>query len=430
MIKNNYLLIADSLKYTMTKVLPGILGLFSVILIVKIVGPQEYGKYSILLSFILTLSALCGGWLNQALLRYYPGYNSIPELENHTIIGLVISVIIGVSIFIAFSLLIRNNILSFVQVPLAIGLFIAVSLFQFLSSMYRAQLRPNMVIMITSVQSILALLIPLFFIYNFSPKVKYIILGLTIAYITPTLGKVLSRLFIWKNFLIYISIINQKSNSLLLDLFRFGWPLSIWITINLSLSFFDRYFIKYYYSFDQTGIYAGIYDLVIRIFSIFLFPITIAMHPRIMKLWNNKDHKNAIFLWKYAMKLQIVVFAVIITFGVLFYGKIISLFGWIFNDLDPAYFYLLPHIAVGGFIWQFALLIHKPLELLKKTHLMLFAIILSLIVNLVGNILFLPKLGLIATAYTYVASGIVYILFSFYLAMNSLREKNYLFKES
>ena len=430
MIKNNYLLIVDSLKYTLTKVLPGVMGFFSVILILRIVGPEEYGKYSILLSFILTLSAFCGGWLNQALLRYYPGYNSVQELENYTIIGLIISIIIGLSIFIVFSLLIRNNIVSFVQIPLTIGLFVAVSLFQFLSSMYRAQLRPNMVIMITSVQSILALLIPLLFIYNFSPEVKYIILGLTIAYITPTLVKVLSSLFIWKNFLIFIPIINQKSNSLLLDLFRFGWPLSIWITINLSLSFFDRFFIKYYYSFDQTGIYAGIYDLVIRIFSIFLFPITIAMHPRIMKLWNNKDHKNAIHLWKYAMKLQIIAFVGIIIFGVLFYGKIISLLGWIFNDLDPAYFYLLPHLAVGGFIWQFALLIHKPLELLKKTHLMLFAIILSLIVNLTGNIIFLPKWGLIATAYTYIASGIVYISFSFYLAKDIFREKKYLFKES
>ena len=71
------------------------------------------------------------------------------------------------------------------------------------------------------------------------------------------------------------------------------------------------------------------------------------MHPRIMKLWNNEDHKNAIYLWKYAMKMQIVAFAGIITFGVLFYENIISLLKWVFNDLDPNYFYLLPYLAVG-----------------------------------------------------------------------------------
>ena len=79
MKKNNYSLFIDSLKYALTKVLPGIVGLLSVIFIIKIVGTEEYGKYSIVYSFILTLTALCGGWLNQALLRYYPGNNHIKK---------------------------------------------------------------------------------------------------------------------------------------------------------------------------------------------------------------------------------------------------------------------------------------------------------------------------------------------------------------
>ena len=80
MKKNHYSLLTDSAKYAIKKVLPGIVGLSSVILIVKIVGAEEYGKYSIVYSFILTLTAFCGGWLNQALLRYYPGNNNIKKI--------------------------------------------------------------------------------------------------------------------------------------------------------------------------------------------------------------------------------------------------------------------------------------------------------------------------------------------------------------
>ena len=69
------LLLTDSLKYSITKILPGIMGLISVILIIKMIGTEEYGKYSILNSFIMTLTAFSGGWLNQSLLRYYPGNN-------------------------------------------------------------------------------------------------------------------------------------------------------------------------------------------------------------------------------------------------------------------------------------------------------------------------------------------------------------------
>ncbi len=67
------LLLTDSLKYSITKILPGIMGLISVIVIIKMIGTEEYGKYSILNSFIMTLTAFSGSWLNQSLLRYYPG---------------------------------------------------------------------------------------------------------------------------------------------------------------------------------------------------------------------------------------------------------------------------------------------------------------------------------------------------------------------
>ena len=89
MNKGYHALITDSLKYSLTKVLPGIMGLISVILIIKIIGTGEYGKYSILYSFVLTLTAFCGGWLNQALLRYYPGNNDNKIIENQAIFGLL-----------------------------------------------------------------------------------------------------------------------------------------------------------------------------------------------------------------------------------------------------------------------------------------------------------------------------------------------------
>ena len=112
------------------------------------------------------------------------------------------------------------------------------------------------------------------------------------------------------------------------------------------------------------------------------------------------------------MQLQIAVFAGIMVCGAIFYENITIGLQWLFSDLNPAYFHLLPPLAIGGFIWQFGLLIHKPLELNQQTHLMLAAMIIAVVVNLIGNIFFLPQYGLIATAYTYFVSGTVYILFT------------------
>ena len=414
MKKKYYSLLIDSVKYAITKVLPGIAGLTSVVLIVKIVGTEEYGKFSIITSFILTLSAFCGGWLNQALLRYYPGSNDIKKIELQAIHGLLFSALLGVFFLLGIYFVPANSSFININILLAIFFFISVLLYQFQISIYRSKIRPNMVIKISSIQSILSLIIPLLFIYYFDSEVKYIIFGLTIAYLVPTIKNQLLKFFSIKKILQY----KKKSNSLFSDLFKFGWPLSIWLTISLALQFFDRFFINYFYDYNLTGVFAGFYDLVVRIYSILIFPITMAVHPRMMSLWNKSSYSDAISILKISMLIQFLIFSCIYIIINLFFNEITYILLWIFADLNQEYFHLLVPMLVGGFIWQFALLIHKPIELNKNTHLMLISISIALIVNLIGNIIFLPKYGLIATAYTFILSGILYITSSIIISIS------------
>ena len=408
MNKGYHALITDSLKYSLTKVLPGIMGLISVILIIKIIGTGEYGKYSILYSFVLTLTAFCGGWLNQALLRYYPGNNDNKIIENQAIFGLLISVVFGILILLGVYIIKGDIFFQYANIFLVIFFFIAVLLYQFQISIYRSQIRPNMVILVSSIQSILSLIVPLFFIYFFDSEVKYIILGLTIAYIVPTIKNLFFKTFSIQKLFQFKEI----SNPLLFELFKFGWPLSIWLTISLALQFFDRFFINYYFDYNLTGIFAGFYDLVVRTYSILIFPITMAVHPRMMSLWNKSNYSDAISILKIAMLIQFLIFSCIYILLQLFFEGISNSLLWLFSDLNPQYFHLLMPLLIGGFIWQFALLIHKPIELYKNTHLMLISILIALIINLIGNIFFLPKYGLIATAYSFILSGTVYVISS------------------
>ena len=426
MNKGYHVLITDSLKYSLTKVLPGMVGLFSVILIIKIIGTEEYGKYSILYSFVLTLTAFCGGWLSQALLRYYPGNNDNKTIENQAIFGLLISVVFGILILLGIYIIKGNILFQYTNIFLVMFFFIAVFLYQFQISVYRSQIRPNMVVIVSSIQSILSLGIPLFFIYFFGSEVKYIILGLTIAYLAPTIKNLFLKTFSIQKLL----QVKEISNPLLFELFKFGWPLSIWLTISLSLQFFDRFFINYYFDNNLTGIFAGFYDLVVRAYSILIFPITMAVHPRMMSLWNKSIYSDAISILKIAMLIQFLIFSCICIIVNLFFEQISYILLWIFSDLNPEYFHLLIPLLIGGFIWQFALLIHKPIELNKNTYLMLISIVIALIINLIGNIVFLHRYGLIASAYTFILSGTVYIIssmiisISFYKKMFTLPNSN------
>jgi O-antigen/teichoic acid export membrane protein len=93
----------------------------------------------------------------------------------------------------------------------------------------------------------------------------------------------------------------------------------------------------------------------------------------------------------------------------------------IFPDLNVSFSFLLMPILVGGFLWQFALLCHKPLEMDQRTTLMVVLMLSALCVNLIGNIIYLPQYGIIATAYTYIASAGIYIIFSVYFSRHKFK---------
>ena len=76
MNQDHLLLLKDSLKYAGSKVIPGLMGLVAVIVFVRMIGIEEYGKYSIQLSLLMVISSFAIHWLNASTLRYYSKYQS------------------------------------------------------------------------------------------------------------------------------------------------------------------------------------------------------------------------------------------------------------------------------------------------------------------------------------------------------------------
>ena len=81
-------------------------------------------------------------------------------------------------------------------------------------------------------------------------------------------------------------------------------------------------------------------------------------------------------------------------------------------ELDNSMNKIMIHIFIGGFLWQIALVLHKPLEIEERTLIMVVCIIFSLLINLIGNIYFLPKFGILATGYIMIISALTYIISS------------------
>ena len=84
--------------------------------------------------------------------------------------------------------------------------------------------------------------------------------------------------------------------------------MSIWGCLGLFLPYLDRLFILNYLSDELLGEYSTINELTFRAFSFLIFPFTMAIHPRIVKLWNNNKKKEVVLLVKTAIKAVMIIF--------------------------------------------------------------------------------------------------------------------------
>tara|TARA_B100000678_G_scaffold73824_1_gene60671 strand:- start:236 stop:1495 length:1260 start_codon:yes stop_codon:yes gene_type:complete len=413
-------MVKDSFKYAVTKLIPGLMGLMTIIVFIRMIGPEEYGKYSIQLSFLMAISAFSIGWLNQSTLRYYSRYQTAALLSRVFGLGILVSILFGLVVLGIASRYSIFDSLTGSESLIGFILFVALCAFQFLSTLFRAQLKPINVIIITTVQSILGLLIPVILLSMFEQSHRFLLIGLAMSYCTPPIIFFFVNINRVKKFWFKENGIH-KSRHILVEFLKYGTPLSLWFALSLSLALLDRFFIKYYFEYETTGIYASFTDLVVRVFSILLFPLTLAVHPRIMSAWNTNKQSAAIALWWKALQYQLGIFIVLMAVVYIFTDNIFNFLMVILPDLNVSYSFLLMPILAGGFLWQFALLCHKPLEMDQRTKLMALLMLAALCVNLIGNIVYLPHYGIIATAYTYIASATVYIITTIYFSWEKFK---------
>ena len=405
MMNNNksylYKLFKDTLFYTISKIIPGLTGLISVVLFFRLIGAEEYGKYSIIFSFTNLIAAFSFGWLNQSILRYRSTYSSSVKILSPISLGFIlgtIPVIIFVIITSAFGFPAIFSNKHIIFLALSIGMF------NIIKSIFQSEELPNKVILITSYQSILMIVCSIIILKLFDNSAESLILGISFGYLIPILPY--SKLF-------SINVITKENIKKIKPFFNYGLPLSLWLGISLSLNLLDRFFIEYYYGSSLMGSYAGFSEFVIRIFSIFIFPITLAVHPILMNKWNkNKNiHEFFVKLFKASM-IQILICLIMLIPVYFFKNDFFYLIQIMIPEIDVSMKEIIIPIFIGGFLWQLALVLHKPLEIEERTLIMVVCIMFSLVANLIGNVFFLPKFGILATAYTMISTASIYILSS------------------
>jgi O-antigen/teichoic acid export membrane protein len=415
-------LVKDAFNYFLSKIVPGLMGFLSVIVFVRMVGVEQYGRYAVVFAFVMAWASGLAGWLSQGILRFQSQWRGPGDAANFlrsATAGTILSAAIGaLAVGVAMpSLGVQKG----WPLLISLGLLVAVIAYSLAIVRFQASLQSAMVLRFEAVRSVGSFLIPVtLFGVTRSKDYRLLLSGIALAYCLPLLGPIFLRAKDHANAShTWGPSLTEHQREILGGLWRFGWPVGLWMLCQQGLLVSDRFFVQRFSGYSEAGVYASMFDVIVRSFSLLFMPVTLAVHPLVMNRWNAGNRKHALQAIRVGVKYQLLMFVPIgISLAVLAPWVSRLVLG---KENAGAAGIVVP-LAVGGLLWQVCLLAHKPLEILCRTRRMLAGILVALTINMAGNWLLVPRYGYRASAYLTVASSAAYLLLLFALTpMEELR---------
>jgi len=411
-------LLRDSTSYFVSRIIPGLTGVISVPILIRLIGIEEYGRLAVILPFLLAIGGAGSGWLTQGILRFHPSPSETDaraaRFKSAIVLGTVLSLLTMAIVLIPVVLRLQYSAATALLVE---GFCFAFLVYSVVLGRLQAQLQPLGVMKREGLRSVGGLAIAVVLVLVTGRKdFQLVLLGLGIAYalalvLTLRIGPPVRKAI--EHFNEDARSKSDSAKAILRHLWHYGWAVGLWLLISQMLPVIDRWTIQKFVGYTQAGVYASLYEVAVRSFSFFAIPLAQAAHPRIMRSWNDGEYSVARDIINSTMKYQVLIFAPIFVVVVVFARRITSLVLGLDNATAAS---VLPVLVLGGFLWQLALLVHKPLEIRQQTKAMLWGMAVVVFLSLVANLLLVPRFGYAAAAYVLVFSSSSYLIYVFFAA--------------
>ncbi len=403
---------ADFLTYLPARLIPATVGLATVFLFTRLFSPEEYGVYALVLAAGGISLTLLVGWIRECAIRFLPEEQAEPRRDMFMLGLLLLAVGVALLPMVGMAAAYVSG-----AVPLTYrallpwaALWVALSVvYGTLSGLLQAGLRAGRYARWEAVRSVLGLGMAAGYVLLVHRSVAGAFVGLALAALV-TAGGIARDLSLTSRVARFRKTRRSLDHGALLGLVVYGLPLVGWTAGREILNMGDRFVIQWFWGSEAVGIYASNYFLADGGAGLLLLPLLAATAPLAIHAWARDGAERTQGLVTLSTRMLLLVLLPCLAALSVLAPHLARLL------LAPGYregFVVMPLVLAGDGLWALGQLGQKGFLLARRTTIMLVGVLLCAMVNVVLNIILVPRWGYTAAAVTTVISYGLYPVFTF-----------------
>ncbi len=391
------MLLKHSLYYALARGLPGLIGFFGIALFTRVLTPDQYGQYALVLAYSGLAYTVLFSWLPLGLLRFLPANRDPAQKESllSAIFRLFWSLSLAVLIVTAGLYLAAPLFSDQPQVVRAFCFLGAVLLwargwFEINLELRRSALSPKLYGALSTLKVILTILIGGLLAYLGLGAIGLLI-GSAAAFLLPALAVSQGYQYRFR--------LEAAERKYLSQLALYGIPLTATFALEFVISSSDRLLLAWFVDIKAAGLYVVGYDLAKQCLTLLLMIVNLAAYPLAIHAFETGGAQAV----KHQLSQNFVLLLTVglpatAGFALLAHNIADVLVGKAFGQAAAA---LMPWIAIATLFAGFkAYYVDLSFQLTKKTRLQVLIAFVAAAVNLLLNLWLIPRYGLLGAAYS------------------------------
>jgi O-antigen/teichoic acid export membrane protein len=388
------MLLRHSALYLVARGLPGLINLAALVLFTRLLAPEDFGRYALVIAGVGLASALIYHWLSLGLLRFLRSEPERQDVFLSTVLAgfVVITVLSAVAGAIAWWMVgdpVWKSLLS-----LGVMLLWVQSFFEINQELSRSRLSPGLYGAAAVAKAALALGIGWGAALS-GWGAHGLVAGMIIGYLLPLVWQAPRN---WRGArlrLVDLEIVRK--------LLAYGMPLTVTFAFGFIVSSSDRFLLAWLIDTDAAGLYSVGYNFTQYTLVILMMVVNLAGYPLAVRALEESGEKAARAQVAKNGRLLLMIACPAAVGMALLAQNISGVF--IGAEFSGATAVLIPWIALGVFLSGIkAYHLDLSFQLGKRTVLQIWIVMIAAAVNLTLNLWWIPLFGILGAAYATVVA--------------------------